>query len=172
MIRPLLTGPNVEFIGEISASQKASFLGDASALLFPIDWPEPFGIVMIEAMACGTPVIAMRRGSVPEVIRDGVSGYVANSEMEFLAAIDQVGDCSRAGVRQEFETRFTSRRMAQDYVRIYQRLLKQTATKASQDWRDRITIGNMRPRQTVQSVRRDRLVADPVVPISPSAPSG
>ena len=97
MIRPLLTGPNVEFIGEISASQKASFLGDASALLFPIDWPEPFGIVMIEAMACGTPVIAMRRGSVPEIIRDGVSGYVANSEMEFLAAIDQVGDCSRAG---------------------------------------------------------------------------
>ena len=172
VICPLLTGPNVEFIGEISASQKASFLGDASALLFPIDWPEPFGIVMIEAMACGTPVIAMRRGSVPEVIRDGVSGYVVNSEMEFLAAIDQVGDCSRAGVRQEFETRFTSRRMAQDYVRIYQRLLKQTATKASQDWRDRIAIGNMRPRQTVQSVRRDRLVADPVVPISPRAPSG
>ena len=127
---------------------------------------------MIEAMACGTPVIAMRRGSVPEVIRDGVSGYVANSEMEFLAAIDQVGDCSRSGVPQEFETRFTSRRMAQDYVRIYQRLLKQTAIKASQDWRDRITIGNMRPRQTVQSVGRDRLVADPVVPISPSAPSG
>ena len=148
VIRPLLTGPNVEFIGEISASQKASFLGDASALLFPIDWPEPFGLVMIEAMACGTPVIAMRRGSVLEIIRDGVSGYVVNSEMEFLAAIDHVGECSRAGVRQEFETRFTSRRMAQDYVRIYERLLKQTATKASQDWRDRIAIGNMRPRQT------------------------
>jgi glycosyltransferase involved in cell wall biosynthesis len=169
VVRPLLTDPGVEFIGEISASQKASFLGDASALLFPIDWPEPFGLVMIEAMACGTPVIAMRRGSVPEVIRDGVSGYVVNSEMEFLAAIDQVGDCSRAGVRQEFETRFTSRRMAQDYVRIYQKLLKQTATKASQDWRDRIAIGDKRPRQTVQSVR---LVAAPVAPISPRAPSG
>jgi glycosyltransferase involved in cell wall biosynthesis len=83
VIRPLLSGPDVEFIGEIDASQKASFLGEATALLFPIDWPEPFGLVMIEAIACGTPVIAMRRGSVPEVIRDGVSGYVVNSEMEF-----------------------------------------------------------------------------------------
>jgi glycosyltransferase involved in cell wall biosynthesis len=172
VVRPLLTGPGVEFIDEISASQKASFLGDASALLFPVDWPEPFGLVMIGAMACGTPVIGMRRGSVPEVIRDGVSGYVVNSEMEFLAAIDRVADCSRAGVHQELETRFTSRRMGQDYVRIYQKLLKQTATKASEDWRDRIAIGNMRPRQSVQSVRRDHLVAAPVAPISARAPSG
>jgi hypothetical protein len=94
------------------------------------------------------------------------------AKLEFLAAIDQVGDCSRAGVRQEFETRFTSRRMAQDYVRIYQKLSKQSAIKASQDWRDRIAIGNRRPRRTVQSVRRDRLVADPFVPIASRAPSG
>jgi glycosyltransferase involved in cell wall biosynthesis len=119
----------VEFIGEIDANQKASFLGDASALLFPIDWPEPFGLVMIEAMACGTPVIAMGRGSVPEVIRDGVSGYVVNSELEFLAAIDRIGDCSRVGVRREFETHFTSRRMAQDYVHIYEKLLQQSPPK-------------------------------------------
>jgi hypothetical protein len=92
--------------------------------------------------------------------------------MEFLAAIDQVGDCSRAGARQEFETRFTSRRMAHDYVRIYQKLSKQTATKASQDWRDRIPIANRQSRQTVQPVRRDHLAAAPVAPISPRAPSG
>jgi glycosyltransferase involved in cell wall biosynthesis len=127
--RPLLAVPDVEFIGEIDANQKASFLGDASALSFPIDWPEPFGLVMIEAIACGTPVIAMRRGSVPEVIRDGVSGCVVNSEMEFLAAIDQVGNCSSVGVRRPFETRFTSRRMAQDYIQIYEKLLQQSPPK-------------------------------------------
>lgn len=172
VIRPLLAGPDVEFIGEIDANQKASFLGEASALLFPIEWPEPFALVMIEAIACGTPVIAMRRGSVPEVIRDGVSGYVVNSEMEFLAAIDQIGNCSRVGVRREFETRFTSRRMAQDYVRIYEKLLKQTATKTSRDRRDRIAIGDMWPAQAAQPVRRDHLVVAPVVPISPHAPRG
>jgi glycosyltransferase involved in cell wall biosynthesis len=170
VIRPLLAGPDVEFIGEIDANQKASFLGEASALLFPIDWPEPFGLVMIEAIACGTPVIAMRRGSVPEVIRDGVSGYVVNSEMEFLAAIDQIGNCSRVEVRREFETRFTSRRMAQDYVQIYGTLSKQTSTKASQDWRDRTAVGNMWPAQAVQPVRRDHLVVAPVARISPHAP--
>src|SRR3982074_2716205 len=108
IIRPLIDHPLVEYIGEIGDHEKSDFLCGATGLLVLIDWPEPFGLVMIEAMACGTPVIAMRRGSVPEVIRDGVSGYVVNSEMEFLAAIDQVGDRSRARVRQEFETRFTS----------------------------------------------------------------
>jgi glycosyltransferase involved in cell wall biosynthesis len=127
VVRPLLVSPGVDFVGEIGAREKGSFLGNASALLFPIDWPEPFGLVMIEAMACGTPVIAMHRGSVPEVIRDGASGYIVNSELEFLAAIDRIGDISRAAVRQNFEAGFTSQRMARDYVRIYERLLQRPA---------------------------------------------
>jgi glycosyltransferase involved in cell wall biosynthesis len=132
VVRPLLVRPDVAFVGEIGAREKGSFLGNASALLFPIDWPEPFGLVMIEAMACGTPVIAMNRGSVPEVIRDGVSGYIVNNELEFLAAIDQIGNISRAAVRQDFETRFTSQRMARDYVRLYERLLERPAAGPSQ----------------------------------------
>jgi glycosyltransferase involved in cell wall biosynthesis len=132
VVRPLLAGPDVAFVGEIGVSEVGSFLGNASALLFPIDWPEPFGLVMIEAMACGTPVISMHRGSVPEVIRDGASGYIVNSELEFLAAIDRIGNISRAAVRQDFETRFTSQRMAQDYVRIYERLLEPLTPGPSQ----------------------------------------
>jgi glycosyltransferase involved in cell wall biosynthesis len=101
---------------------KGAFLGKAAALLFPIDWPEPFGLVMIEAMACGTPVIAMRRGSVPEIIEDGVTGFVVDSEEEALAAIGRLGSIDRRRVRAEFERRFTARRMAQDYLRAYQSL--------------------------------------------------
>lgn len=124
VIRPLLKLPGVEFIGEIGEAEKASFLGNASALLFPIDWPEPFGLVMIEAMACGTPVVAMRRGSVPEIIRDGVTGYSAENELELLVAIDRVVDIPRVGVRAEFDRRFTSERMARAYVRVYEALVR------------------------------------------------
>jgi len=124
VIRPLLNEPGVEFIGEINESEKASFLGDAIALLFPIDWPEPFGMVMIEAMACATPIIAMRRGSVAEILRDGISGIVVDSEQEFLAATDRIAECSRASVRREFENRFTSRQMARNYVRLYEALVR------------------------------------------------
>ena len=127
VIRPRFDQPGVEFIGEIDDHEKASFLGEASALLFPIDWPEPFGLVMIEAMACGTPVIAMRRGSTPEVIRDGVSGYVVDSDLEFLATIGQIDRCPRALARREFEARFTSRRMAEDYVRLYEKVAPSAA---------------------------------------------
>ena len=134
VIRPLLSEPGVEFVGEINEHEKASFLGNAMAALFPIDWPEPFGMVMIEAMACGTPVIAMRRGSVEEIIRDGVSGYIVDSELEFLAAIDRVRDCSRAGIRKEFESRFTSGRMARDYVSLYEALAREDKMGLNSPW--------------------------------------
>jgi glycosyltransferase involved in cell wall biosynthesis len=124
-IEPMLDGDDIEFIGEVDDRSKGAFLGNAAALLFPIDWPEPFGLVMIEAMACGTPVIAMRRGSVPEIIEDGVTGFVVESEEEALAAIGRLGSIDRRRVRAEFERRFTARRMAQDYLRAYQSLSQQ-----------------------------------------------
>ena len=110
---------NVEFIGEIGESDKADFLGGAAALLFPIDWPEPFGLVMIEAMACGTPVIAYRRGSVPEVIEENVSGFLVDTIEEAVTAVGRIQDLDRVKVRAEFERRFTAQRMAHDYVGIY-----------------------------------------------------
>ena len=122
-VEPLLADANVEFIGEINDAQKPAFLSGAKALLFPIDWPEPFGLVMIEAMACGCPIIAMRRGSVPEVMDDGVTGFVVNSVDEAVAACARLDEIDRAGVRARFEQRFTARRMAEDYVAIYRRLI-------------------------------------------------
>ena len=122
-VEPLLADANVEFIGEINDAQKPAFLSGAKALLFPIDWPEPFGLVMIEAMACGCPIIAMRRGSVPEVMDDGVTGFVVNSVDEAVAACARLDEIDRSGVRARFEQRFTARRMAEDYVAIYRRLI-------------------------------------------------
>jgi glycosyltransferase involved in cell wall biosynthesis len=124
VIKPLLVGRGVHFIGEITDADKAEFLGGAMALLFPIDWPEPFGLVMIEAMACGTPVIAFRRGSVPEVIDDGVSGIIVDSVEEAIAAVHRLDALPREGVRRRFEQRFTAARMAQDYTEVYERLLR------------------------------------------------
>ena len=122
-IRPLVDdNPNVEFVGEIGERDKADFLGAAASLLFPIDWPEPFGLVMIEAMACGTPVIAYRRGSVPEIIEDNVSGFVVDTIEDAVAAVRRIEELDRVKVRAEFERRFTAERMAHDYVSIYQQL--------------------------------------------------
>jgi glycosyltransferase involved in cell wall biosynthesis len=124
-VEPLLkTNPHVEFIGEINDAQKPEFLSGAHALLFPIDWPEPFGLVMIESMACGCPVIAMRRGSVPEVMDHGVSGFIVDSEDEAVEALARVPALDRTAVRARFEQRWTARRMAQDYVEVYQRLAR------------------------------------------------
>ncbi|MGB7041130.1 MAG: glycosyltransferase family 4 protein [Xanthobacteraceae bacterium] len=122
-ILPLIDGPGVEFIGEINEGEKTKFLGEAAALLFPIDWPEPFGLVMIEAMACGTPVLAFRCGSVSEVIDNGVTGRVVDSEAEALAALPAMLSYNRRAVRQRFEERFTAARMAKGYVSIYRQLL-------------------------------------------------
>ena len=124
VIRPMVEAyPDVEFIGEIDENDKARFLGGAAALLFPIDWPEPFGLVMIEAMACGTPVIAYRRGSVPEIIEENVSGFVVDTIDEAVTAVRRVASLDRAKVRAQFERRFTVERMARDYLDIYRRLL-------------------------------------------------
>jgi glycosyltransferase involved in cell wall biosynthesis len=122
-IFPLIDGnPNVEFVGEINEQKKASFLGNARALLFPIDWPEPFGLVMIEAMACGTPVIAFRCGSVPEVIEDGVSGRIVSDVDEAVEAVRHVDNLNRLLVRYAFERRFTAEAMARAYLEIYRDL--------------------------------------------------
>lgn len=122
-IEPLLTQPHVEFIGEIAEHQKAEFLGNAAGLLFPIAWREPFGLAMIEAMACGTPVVAMRNGSVPEVVDEGVTGFITASEAEAATATVRLPELDRVRIRKVFEKRFTAQRMAKDYVSLYQRLI-------------------------------------------------
>ena len=122
-IEPMIHHPLVEYIGEINEEQKKDFLGNALALAFPIDWPEPFGLVMIEAMSAGTPVIAFGNGSVPEVIKDGVSGYIVNSLDEAVEACRKVKDLPRAGVRNHFEGRFTAEVMVRKYVAAYEQLL-------------------------------------------------
>jgi glycosyltransferase involved in cell wall biosynthesis len=121
-IKPLLASKHVEFIGEINDQEKPDFLSGAIALMFPIDWPEPFGLVMIEAMACGTPVIAFNRGSVPEIIEDGLTGFVVEDEAGAIGAVDRLGHLSREKIRTRFEERFTARRMAQDYLNVYRSL--------------------------------------------------
>jgi glycosyltransferase involved in cell wall biosynthesis len=123
-IAPLLSDPGVEFIGEIDEHSKTEFLGQAQALLFPIDWPEPFGLVMIEAMACGTPVLAFRQGSVSEIIDQGVTGAVVDTMDEAVRMLPQVLALDRHAVRRRFEQRFSSARMATDYVALYRSLLK------------------------------------------------
>lgn len=123
-IAPLLNGTGVQFIGEINERQKSDFLGEARALLFPIDWPEPFGLVMIEAMACGTPVLAFRAGAVPEVIDEGITGLIVDTFEEAVAAMPRVLSLDRASVRRRFEERFSARRMALDYVSVYESLLQ------------------------------------------------
>jgi glycosyltransferase involved in cell wall biosynthesis len=123
VVAPLVKAhPNVEFIGEIDERQKAAFLGDAAALLFPIDWPEPFGLVTIEAMACGTPVIAFRCGSVPEIVEDGVTGFIVDSVEEAVARVGRLDELRRSRVRACFDRRFTVERMAEDYLAIYRGL--------------------------------------------------
>jgi len=124
VIKPLVDShPNVEFIGEINERQKAKFLGEASALIFPIDWPEPFGLAMIEALACGTPVIARPCGAVPEVIRPGVTGFLAREIDELVSAVGKINSIPRERCRREFEERFTSEVMIAKYERVYHRLI-------------------------------------------------
>jgi glycosyltransferase involved in cell wall biosynthesis len=126
-IEPMMKSANVEFVGEISDKEKPDFLSGALALLVPIDWPEPFGLVMIEAMACGTPVIAFNRGSVPEVIEDGLTGFIVEDIQGAVGAVDRLGSLSRERIRKRFEERFTSRRMAQDYLSTYRALIDEVS---------------------------------------------
>jgi glycosyltransferase involved in cell wall biosynthesis len=130
-IEPLLESPLIEFVGEIGEKDKNKFLGQARALLFPIDWPEPFGLAMIEALACGTPVIAWRNGSIPEIIDDGRTGFVTDNIEEAAQAVERIGEISRRHCREVFELRFTSTRMARDYVKLYERLTDREYTPIS-----------------------------------------
>jgi glycosyltransferase involved in cell wall biosynthesis len=130
-IRPLLAGPGVEFIGEISDGEKGAFLGGALGVLFPIDWPEPFGLVMIEALACGTPVIAYRNGSVPEIVTEGVTGFIVDDEPAAVAAVHRLGVIDRRRCREQFERHFTAQRMASEYLAAYRRVAEVRAAAAA-----------------------------------------
>jgi glycosyltransferase involved in cell wall biosynthesis len=123
VIEPLLDDPLIEFVGEIDDKKKAQFLGNALALVFPIDWPEPFGLVMIESMAAGTPVVAWRRGSVPKIIDEGITGFIVDTIDDAVSAVGKITSLSRSAVRRQFETRFTSSRMALRYIGVYEKLL-------------------------------------------------
>jgi glycosyltransferase involved in cell wall biosynthesis len=123
-IEPLMHHPLVEFVGEIGDAEKSAFLGGAEALLFPVDWPEPFGLVMIEAMACGTPVIAYDVGSVREVVEDGLTGFIVAGDAAACQAVARIGALDRAGVRRRFEERFSSHTMARRYLDLYTRLTR------------------------------------------------
>ena len=122
-IRPMLDHPLIEFVGEIGDAQKSEFMGRARALLFPIDWPEPFGLVMIESLACGTPVIAYERGSVPEVLQHGVTGFIVRNQQEAIDAARRIGTIDRRRCREVFEKRFSADKMAARYVQVYQALI-------------------------------------------------
>jgi glycosyltransferase involved in cell wall biosynthesis len=128
-IRPLINSTNTEYIGEISDGEKSDFLSGAIVLLVPIDWPEPFGLVMIEAMACGTPVIAFNRGSASEVVDDGVTGFVVEDEISAIGAVDRLPRLPREKIRKRFEERFTARRMAQDYLAVYRSLIEGASSR-------------------------------------------
>jgi glycosyltransferase involved in cell wall biosynthesis len=123
-IEPLLDHPLIEFIGEISDAEKNDFVGNALALVCPYDWPEPFGLVLIEALACGTPVLAYRRGSIPEVIENGVTGFVSENLSEMAAVVERLGEIDRQRCRASFEKRFTADRMARDYVALYEQIIE------------------------------------------------
>ena len=130
-VAPLLSDPLVDFIGEVGEAEKPGFLGNAAALLFPINWPEPFGLAMIEAMSCGTPVIAWPNGSVPEIVEHGVTGLIVRSVEEAVRAVNEVSRLDRAAVRRRFEERFSASRMARDYLAIYRSLARKLPVVAA-----------------------------------------
>jgi glycosyltransferase involved in cell wall biosynthesis len=125
-LKPQIDGETIQLVGEVNEIKKRSLLAGAIALLFPIDWPEPFGLVMIEAMACGTPVIAYRSGSVPEVVEDGVTGFIVENREEAVAAVREVAKLDRRTIRRRFEERFSAGRMAREYETQYRNLVKST----------------------------------------------
>ena len=130
-IEPLLAQPHVEFVGEIGEREKCDFLGKARALLFPIDWPEPFGLVLIEAMSCGTPTVAWRAGAVPEIITEGSNGFIVESIDDAVVAVQRCAQIDRAAVRASFEQRFTVQRMTRDYLEIYRRVSRRSGRVAA-----------------------------------------
>lgn len=142
-VRPLLDPPAVEYLGEIDESGKNELLGGALALLFPVDWPEPFGLAMVEAMACGTPVIAYRRGAVPEIMADGETGYIVDNVDEAVAAVHRIETIDRAACRRHFETCFSARRMASDYLDTYRRQIADlSAPNGASRWSRKARAGS------------------------------
>lgn len=123
-IRPLLDRPGVEFLGEVGEDDKQELLGNAAAMLFPVAWPEPFGLVMIEAMACGTPVIGFPQGAVPEIVRDGVTGFLVSDVEAAIEAVKRIPAISREECRKHFEEHFSARRMCESYVQLYERVAR------------------------------------------------
>jgi glycosyltransferase involved in cell wall biosynthesis len=156
-IRPLLDSPAVEFIGEIGDAEKSAFLSAAIALLAPIDWPEPFGLVTIEAMACGTPVIAYNRGAVPEIVEHGVTGFVVEDEASAAAAVARVESLSRPTIRTRFEQRFTACRMAQDYVALYRELIEAAEPRPRAGARANAARGSSERRQAHPAFKSGRV---------------
>jgi glycosyltransferase involved in cell wall biosynthesis len=141
IIKPLLKNPLIKFIGEINEREKNDFLGNACALLFPIDWPEPFGLVMVEAMACGTPVVAYRRGSVPEIVQDGTTGFIVEDYREATAAVRNIEAIQRSHCREFFQRRFSSAKMAERYVNVYRKLLNKTENCDQSLWNGEVNYG-------------------------------
>jgi glycosyltransferase involved in cell wall biosynthesis len=127
-LEPEIDGTQIQLTGEVDDQTKEQFLAGAAALVFPINWPEPFGLVMIEAMACGTPVVAFRSGSVPEVVDHGITGFVVDNEREAVQAINSLGELDRGKIREHFEQRFSAKRMAAEYVTHYERLVSAKAS--------------------------------------------
>ena len=125
VVRPLLREPGIEYVGEITEREKSAFLGEALALLFPIDWPEPFGLVMIEALACGTPVLAFPRGSVPEILEPGVTAHFGATIDALVEAVGRVDELDRRACRETFLRRFTDARMSRDYEEVYRRIVEE-----------------------------------------------
>ncbi len=150
-IEPLMAHPLVKFVGEIADREKNEFLGQALALLFPIDWPEPFGLVMIEAMACGTPVVAFRHGSVPEVLEDGVTGFIVDNMDEAVAATARCAQLDRRRIRARFEQRFSAGRMAQDYRRVYEQVMRRAAARTAESREVTEPRGAMEPRDAAET---------------------
>ncbi|MBV8909264.1 MAG: glycosyltransferase family 4 protein [Gammaproteobacteria bacterium] len=136
----LLSHPLIEFVGEISERQKCGFLADASAMLFPVDWPEPFGLVMAESLACGTPIVAYRAGSVPEVIDDGKTGYIVENLDQAVDAVRRIGELDREACRRAFEERFSARRMCHDYLALYRSLCNRTRELTSRPLRSQASV--------------------------------
>ena len=156
-IEPQVDGRQVRLIGEVNDRAKQGFLASAAALLFPIDWPEPFGLVMIEAMACGTPVIAFKSGSVPEVVDHGITGFVVSNEEEAIEALGRLGELDRRRIRAQFEKRFTSRRMAEEYLRHYSAL----APEVNNVMREKLVKIDLPTRRPITSTNLDFPIPDP-----------
>jgi glycosyltransferase involved in cell wall biosynthesis len=164
-LKPMIDDDRIQFIGEVNGPAKEDLLAGAAALLFPIEWPEPFGLVMIEAMACGTPVIAFRAGSVPEVVENGVTGFIVEGEAQAVEAVAKIGQIDRRGVRGRFEQRFTAKRMAEEYVRHYAMPSTSRASRdlaTATDYPQKTIPGQLQKKQQIGSGKTNAVFSEAV----------